>query len=180
MLHSFRTGNQVKEKNIFMINEIAKNLERGIQLLNSITDSEYSDETLPPYFSSIGCNIRHVLDAFTAIIKGFESGHVDFTDRKRNTICEKETKEGIRYIEETIRKLHGIKKEDFSKIISVTDNLGNGDITINYTLESTFGLCALACNSSFCKCWIFGSSTRNRIARCRFLDTILPHPKSNI
>jgi len=137
MLHSFRTGNQVKEKNIFMINEIAKNLERGIQLLNSITDSEYSDETLPPYFSSIGCNIRHVLDAFTAIIKGFESGHVDFTDRKRNTICEKETKEGIRYIEETIRKLHGIKKEDFSKIISVTDNLGNGDITINYTLEST-------------------------------------------
>ena len=31
---------------------------------------------------------------------------------------------------------YGIISEDFSKIIAVTDNLGNGDITINYTLEN--------------------------------------------
>jgi len=105
-------------------------------LLNSITDSEYSNATVPPYFSSIGCNIRHVLDAFTSIIKGFESGHVDFSDRKRNTICEAQTEEGIRYIKETIQQLNDFKNEDFTKIISVTDNLGNGDITINYTLEN--------------------------------------------
>jgi len=119
-----------------MIRAIVKNLERGIQLLNSITDSEYSNATVPPYFSSIGCNIRHVLDAFTSIIKGFESGHVDFSDRKRNTICEVQTEEGIRYIKETIQQLYDFKNEDFTKIISVTDNLGNGDITINYTLEN--------------------------------------------
>jgi len=119
-----------------MIRAIVENLERGIQLLNSITDSEYSNATVPPYFSSIGCNIRHVLDAFTSIIKGFESGHVDFSDRKRNTICEAQTEEGIRYIKETIQQLNDFKNEDFTKIISVTDNLGNGDITINYTLEN--------------------------------------------
>lgn len=119
-----------------MIRAIVKNLERGIQLLNSITDSEYSNATVPPYFSSIGCNIRHVLDAFTSIIKGFESGHVDFSDRKRNTICEVQTEEGIRYIKETIQQLYDFENEDFTKIISVTDNLGNGDITINYTLEN--------------------------------------------
>ena len=119
-----------------MIRAIVENLERGIQLLNSITDSEYSNATVPPYFSSIGCNIRHVLDAFTSIIKGFESGHVDFSDRKRNTICEAQTEEGIRFIKETIQQLNDFKNEDFTKIISVTDNLGNGDITINYTLEN--------------------------------------------
>ncbi|MDB2571655.1 DinB family protein [Polaribacter sp.] len=119
-----------------MIRAIVENLERGIQFLNSITDSEYSNATVPPYFSSIGCNIRHVLDAFTSIIKGFESGHVDFSDRKRNTICEAQTEEGIRYIKETIQQLNDFKNEDFTKIISVTDNLGNGDITINYTLEN--------------------------------------------
>ncbi|MDB9830665.1 DinB family protein [Polaribacter sp.] len=119
-----------------MIRAIVENLERGIQLLNSITDSEYSNATVPPYFSSIGCNIRHVLDAFTSIIKGVESGHVDFSDRKRNTICEAQTEEGIRYIKETIQQLNDFKNEDFTKIISVTDNLGNGDITINYTLEN--------------------------------------------
>ena len=104
--------------------------------MNSITDSEYSNATVPPYFSSIGCNIRHVLDAFTSIIKGFERGHVDLSDRKRNTICEAQTEEGIRYIKETIQQLNDFKNEDFTKIISVTDNLGNGDITINYTLEN--------------------------------------------
>ena len=119
-----------------MIKAIEKNLERGIQLLNSITDNEYSNATVPPYFSSIGCNIRHVLDAFTSIINGFESGHVDFSDRKRNTICEEQTEEGIRYIKETIQRLHALKNEDFAKIIAVTDNLGNGDVTINYTLEN--------------------------------------------
>jgi uncharacterized damage-inducible protein DinB len=130
--------NQAKRKGYFyMIKAIEKNLERGIQLLNSITDSEYSNATVPPYFSSIGCNIRHVLDAFTSIINAFGSGHVDFTDRKRNTICEVKTEEGIRYINETIQKLLAFKNEDFSKIIAVTDNLGNGDITINYTLENT-------------------------------------------
>ena len=89
-----------------------------------------------PIFLVLGCNIRHVLDAFTSIIKGFESGHVDFSDRKRNTICEAQTEEGIRYIKETIQQLNDFKNEDFTKIISVTDNLGNGDITINYTLEN--------------------------------------------
>ena len=119
-----------------MIKAIEGNLERGIQLLNSITDNQYSNSTIPPYFSSIGCNMRHVLDAFTSIINGFESGHVNFSDRKRNTICEEKTAEGILYFKETIKKLHEFKNEDFAKIIAVTDNLGNGEVTINYTLEN--------------------------------------------
>ena len=43
--------NQAKRKGYFyMIKAIEKNLERGIQLLNSITDSEYSNATVPSLF----------------------------------------------------------------------------------------------------------------------------------
>lgn len=119
-----------------MIKAIEQNLERGIRLLNSLTDKQYSNSTVPPYFSSIGSNMRHVLDAFTSILNGFESGQVNFSDRKRNTICEEKTEEGIRYFKETIEKLQNFKDKDFQKIIAVTDNLGAGDVTINYTLEN--------------------------------------------
>ena len=43
--------------------------------------------------------MRHVLDAFTSIFNGLESGRVDFSDRKRNTISEVATAEGIRYFQ---------------------------------------------------------------------------------
>jgi uncharacterized damage-inducible protein DinB len=119
-----------------MIKAIEQNLERGIQLLNSITDDQYSNSTVPPYFSSIGCNMRHVLDAFTSVFNGIECGQVNFSDRKRNTICEENTQEGIRYFKETIKRLHEFKVEDSQKIIAVIDNLGTGEVTINYTLES--------------------------------------------
>ena len=70
-----------------MIKAIVQNLERGIQLLDSISDQQYSDKTVPPYHSSIGSNMRHVLDAFTSIFNGIDTRDIDFSDRKRNTIC---------------------------------------------------------------------------------------------
>ena len=119
-----------------MIKAIEDNLQRGIKLLTAITDNQYSDNSIPPYFSSIGCNMRHVLDAFTAIFNGLESGVVDFTDRKRNTICEEKTEIGIQYFNETILKLKQLEDVNLAIIIPVKDNLGSGIITVNYTLES--------------------------------------------
>ena len=120
-----------------MLETIEKNLQRGIKLLNSISDEEYSNKSVPPYFSSIGCNMRHVLDAFKSIFEGIEKNEIDFSNRIRNTICEEKTSEGIAYFNFVIEKLHQLDTSEFSKIIKVTDDLGNGKISTNYTLEST-------------------------------------------
>ena len=119
-----------------MIDAIENNLLRGVKLLNAISDDQYSNKSVPPYFSSIGCNIRHVLDAFRCVFEGIEKGEIDFSDRIRNTICEEKTAAGIAYFEKMIKKLRNVDTSTFSKIIKVTDNLGSGKITINYTLES--------------------------------------------
>ena len=37
-----------------MIDAIVKNLQRGIQLLNCVSDEEYRNTTIAPYYSSIG------------------------------------------------------------------------------------------------------------------------------
>ena len=119
-----------------MIDAIEKNLNRGIKLLNSITDQQYSSTSAPPYFSSIGSHMRHILDVFTCIFNGLESKQVDFSARARNPLAEQTTEAGIEYFNLVISKLHQISEDDFDVMISVTDDLGTGKVTANYTLGS--------------------------------------------
>lgn len=119
-----------------MIASIDKNLQRGIALLENITDAQYSNASVPPYFSSIGCHMRHVLDAFTSIFNGLETKKIDFSNRQRNTLAEQKTAVGIAYFNETIQKLHTLNPADFEMLIAVTDDLGTGKITVNHTLGS--------------------------------------------
>lgn len=119
-----------------MIDAIEQNLQRGIKLLESISDAQYSNCTIPPYYSSIGNNMRHILDVFSCIFNGLETGNVDFSDRKRNELAQQKTAFGIAYFNEVIDQLHQLNTSDFDKIIAVSDDLGRGKLTANYTLGS--------------------------------------------
>ena len=117
-----------------MIEAIEKNLQRGIKLLNSISDKQYSDTSVAPYHSSIGCHMRHVLDVFSCVLNGLENKFVDFSVRERNACAEKETSVGIEYFQTVILELQKIKKEDFNTVIKVSEDLGLGNETANYTI----------------------------------------------
>ncbi|HEY9168757.1 MAG TPA: DinB family protein [Lutibacter sp.] len=117
-----------------MIEAIEKNLRRGIQLLNCISDEEYSNTTVAPYYSSIGVHMRHVLDVFDCVLGGLESGNINLINRKRNELAENYSQHGIAYFEDILRRLQLIETADFNKIIMVTDDLGLGIISTNYTL----------------------------------------------
>lgn len=120
---------------IFMITAIEKNLERGITLLSSITDKQYGDTSIAPYYSSIGRHMRHILDVFDCIFDGLEDGIiVDLSARKRNETVELKTEEGIHYFNKIITRLNSLKSTNFNQLISVSDNLGTGVIVQEYTL----------------------------------------------
>ncbi|CAL2055222.1 DinB family protein [Tenacibaculum sp. 190524A05c] len=119
-----------------MIDAIEKNLQRGIKLLNNISDEQYSDCSVPPYYSSIGNNMRHILDVFSCIFKGINEGNIDFSDRERNELAQVQTKFGIDYFNQIINELSNLDEKDFDRIVKVTDDLGTGKITTNYTLGS--------------------------------------------
>ncbi|WP_299122246.1 DinB family protein [uncultured Tenacibaculum sp.] len=126
----------LKNLDLPMIDAIEKNLQRGVKLLNSITDEQYSDKNVPPYYSSIGANMRHILDVFACIFSGLDTNCVDFSNRERNQLAEEKTAAGIEYFNSVICQLHSLNPDDFNKIISVTDDLGTGKVTTNYTLAS--------------------------------------------
>jgi hypothetical protein len=117
-----------------MISAIEENLERGINLLSSITDEQYSNTSIAPYYSSIGRHMRHILDLFDCIFEGLETSKVDLSARKRNEIVELKTEEGISYFNFIISKLDSLKSQDLNRIIRVTDNLGQGLVVQDYTL----------------------------------------------
>ena len=119
-----------------MIEAIEHNLKRGVRLLNSITDIEYSDTSMEPYHSSIGGHMRHILDVFDCIFCGLESKQVDLAARKRNELAEQKTAFGLAYFEKTLEQLETLKGVDLNQLIEVTDDLGLGTITTNYTLAS--------------------------------------------
>jgi uncharacterized damage-inducible protein DinB len=119
-----------------MIEAIEKNLERGIQLLEYISDEEYSNTSIAPYYSSIGGHMRHILDVFDCIFNGLVESDINLIERERNQSVENYTKSGIDYFEKTINQLNKIKSDDLNKILKVTDDLGLGVVTANYTLAS--------------------------------------------
>ena len=119
-----------------MIPAIIENLHRGIKLLNSISDEQYSDTTAKPYNSSIGNHMRHVLDVFDCIFEGILVGNIDLTARKRNQLAETKTDFGIAYFDAVIKKLNALNTDDFNRVIKMSDDLGLGKYTANYTLES--------------------------------------------
>ncbi|HHC80169.1 MAG TPA: DinB family protein [Flavobacteriia bacterium] len=119
-----------------MIEAIEHNLKRGVKLLNSISDIEYSDTSMEPYHSSIGGHMRHILDVFDCIFSGLESKKVNLAARKRNELAENKTAFGLAYFDEILQQLHTLKDVDLNQMIEVSDDLGLGTVTTNYTLAS--------------------------------------------
>jgi hypothetical protein len=117
-----------------MIDAIENNLIRGIKLLNCMNDNQYGDTSIAPYYSSIGVHIRHILDVFDCIFDGLESGNINLINRKRNKLAENYTQHGIVYFEEILERLKLLENADFNKIVRVTDDLGLGIVSLNYTL----------------------------------------------
>ncbi len=121
-----------------MIQAIIVNLQRGVNLLNSINDAQYSDSSIAPYYSSIGIHMRHILDVFDCIFEGLETKKVDLSARKRNELAENKVDFGLQYFEEVIAKLEFLRSVDLDVKVEVKDDLGLGIVTANYTLASAF------------------------------------------
>jgi len=119
-----------------MIPAIIQNLNRGVNLLNSINDLEYADNSTAPYYSSIGIHMRHILDVFDCILSGVDQRKIDLTLRQRNELAEIKVSIGLNYFDQIISKLNDLHTEDLDMIVEVKDDLGQGMVAANYTLAA--------------------------------------------
>jgi uncharacterized damage-inducible protein DinB len=113
---------------------IENNLKLGGALIQFISDEQFRDASVPPYHSSIGCHIRHILDIFQCIFNGLESGSVDLTARQRCEDVETNREACLAYLDRVLVELNDLRGCDLGQLINVTDDLGAGNFTCKYTL----------------------------------------------
>ena len=113
-----------------------RTLKKSYLILDLLSDLQYSDSSIAPYYSSIGSHLRHILDFYNCILFP-ESKTVDLTNRKRDLNVEISCSCAKEYFLKIILKLEKFNS-DFNTTIFVFDNLGNGKIKIPYTYSALF------------------------------------------
>ncbi len=112
-----------------------KTLQKTQVLLSILTNEELSNNSVPPYFSSLGCHIRHILDFYDCVINVDSNKRIDLTARKRNHKIECDSKAAVQYLNVIIEKLNNIEFQLDEKVF-VIDDLGLGKTEIQYTMEA--------------------------------------------
>ncbi|APY09833.1 hypothetical protein BWZ22_00590 [Seonamhaeicola sp. S2-3] len=109
-----------------------KTLQKSYALLSVLTDAQLCNVSVPPYHSSIGTHIRHILDFYNCIFNLNADNKIDLTDRGRNKEIETNCSCAQRYLEEIIKKLNSVNFK-IKETVCVIDDLGMGKIEIPYT-----------------------------------------------
>ena len=119
-----------------VVASINQNLKRAITLLDTLTDAQYCDASVGPYYSSIGSHVRHVLDFFDCIVNGLDSNSIDLTSRKRDERLATQRSVAKTYIFDLQKTLLSYIDANTDYLLHVTDDMGTDAVTVTYTLES--------------------------------------------
>ena len=117
----------ILESNIYTLQKVKS-------LLTLLSNEDLKNNSVSPYYSSVGSHLRHILDFYDCILS-VQDNRVDLTARKRNTNIENDCGLAQIYLEEILDKLYQIKNDD-NKDLIVIDDLSLGKIEINYTLSA--------------------------------------------
>ena len=109
-------------------------LLKAKSLLTLLSNEDLRNNSISPYYSSVGSHLRHILDFYDCILS-VKDCSVDLTARKRNTNIENDCDLAQIYLQEILDKLYQIEN-DKDKNLVVIDDLGLGRIEINYTLSA--------------------------------------------
>jgi len=118
-----------------IIESSLKTLQKAQHLLNILSNEELSNNTISPYYSSIGSHIRHIYDFYDCALNINEEGLVDLTARKRIALIENCCTTASTYFDSIIDRLKNNTIE-VNKSIVVIDDLGSGKINIDYTFSA--------------------------------------------
>jgi len=113
-------------------------LDKSLVLLEHITEIEYTDDSVGPFYSSIGGHIRHILDFYTSIFKGLDNYLIDLTTRERNTAIEHDICFAKIEIKKVLTELESYSGYDLEEKYELIDDLGQGKVSIPTNLYAIF------------------------------------------
>jgi hypothetical protein len=124
--------------NTHLISSLQHTLKKSLVLLENMPSSIYTDDSVGPFFSSIGGHIRHILDFYTSIFNGLDSRLIDLRDRERNNIIEVDVNFAKTKIKLVLNELGNYSSYSLDDTYELTDDLGQGKVTIPINLYAIF------------------------------------------
>ncbi len=119
-----------------IIQSTLKTLEKSKHLLETLSDNNFCDCSVSPYYSSIGSHIRHILDFYDCILNMDSEKRIDLTARDRNRDVETCCILATEYLNKIVNQLTNIDFNFDDDIVTVIDDLGIGKIEMPYTLAA--------------------------------------------
>ncbi|MCF7561724.1 DinB family protein [Sabulilitoribacter multivorans] len=120
-----------------IIKSTIETLQKSRNLLSSLSDEEFCNHSIPPYHSSIGSHLRHILDFYDCIFNRDLNNQIDLTARSRSKEVESSCSCAKAYLNSIIDRLNTLEVEMQDKIV-VIDDLGLGKVEIPYTFGGLF------------------------------------------
>lgn len=115
-----------------IIQSTLKTLQKSQILLDNLSNLQLCDSSVPPYHSSIGSHIRHILDFYDCVFNVDSENRIDLTARSRNKAVEGDCCCARDYLNLIIEKLTAVSF-DIKDTVIVIDDLGLGKTEIPYT-----------------------------------------------
>lgn len=113
-------------------------LNKSKKLLESLSNDDLSNYSVSPYYSCIGSHIRHILNFYDCIFDGIASNNVNLINRNRDERIHSDCDYAVLNVNRIVAKLESINNVNLDTTYSVTDDLGLGEVSINYSLGAIF------------------------------------------
>ena len=92
-------------------------LEELSEVVQRLSNSQYSQKPVGVVESCVGGHVRHCLDHVSALLAAIEIGQIDYEHRQRGTVIEKSRIAACEAIDDLVGRLHSIRDDDLDQMI---------------------------------------------------------------
>ncbi|MGB0837162.1 MAG: hypothetical protein ACPGRE_03620 [Flavobacteriaceae bacterium] len=123
---------------VLLRNSLTNNLQEGIDFVTNLSAEQYNNATIPPFYSSIGAHIRHIIEICQAVTKGLDSEDkiIDLSYRARDIQLQTRPEMAIEALNLIKLRLSNLRQEDLEQSYLLRDDLGLGMVHSQTLLSS--------------------------------------------
>ncbi len=111
-------------------------LHQARGLIEELSDAQYRNNDLPPFYSGVGQHVRHILDFYGAFLSR-PANRIDYDRRSREAVIETDRSAAVQRIEAVGASLAGLEHPD-ATVWSKNDEAGDMPADLGFR-RSTIG-----------------------------------------
>ena len=102
-------------------------LLQGCGLLNAVSQEQYVGREVGQNTASLGAHYRHVLDHFSCLLEGIESGQINYDERRREAKLENSMEAARAATQDLIARFRGLPLDYLERRCTVAYSVGYGE-----------------------------------------------------